>query len=220
MAGRFSLFRRLWTWYRRRMDKNETKQTVGILAYGSLIGDPGPEIEEIRTGTIEGVTTPFPVEFARSSSKRGGAPTLVPYEKGAKVRAQVFVLSTSISDAADRLYRREIDDIGSVKQYQHSDNPGPNKVTVKRLEPFAGIDVVLYTEIGANINDPSAARLTGLAIASVGKAKEGKDGISYLMNAITNGIETPLTRAYAAEILRRTETEDLAAALAKVRAGS
>jgi hypothetical protein len=48
--------------------------TVGILTYGSLIGDPGPEIEEVRTRTIEGLTTPFSVEFARMSGKtRGGA---------------------------------------------------------------------------------------------------------------------------------------------------
>jgi hypothetical protein len=61
---------------------------IGILAFGSLIGNPGDEIAalEIAAERRHGVLTPFPVEFARSSTKRGGAPTLVPY---AQARAKL-----------------------------------------------------------------------------------------------------------------------------------
>ena len=97
---------------------------VGILAYGSLIDRPGPEIEEVRIRTIENVTTPFAVEYARSGRGRGGAPTLVPHERGSRVQAHVIVVDTSVDDAADRLWRREIDAIGSGRRYVHSDNPG------------------------------------------------------------------------------------------------
>jgi hypothetical protein len=57
---------------------------VGILAYGSLIGEPGPEIEPSIVRRIACVT-PFKVEFARASKTRTGGPSLVPYEAGAQV---------------------------------------------------------------------------------------------------------------------------------------
>ena len=193
------------------------KQTVGILAYGSLIADPGWEIEEVRSGVIEDVKTPFRVEYARSSTGRGGAPTLVPFEGGGQVRAQVIVVDTTVEDAADRLYRREIGAVGSGRPYKHSTNPGPNTVVVDRLEGEFGLDVVLYTRIGATIDEPDAAKLAGLAINSVAEAAPGKDGISYLMNAMEAGIETPLSVAYSDEVKRRTGTSDLSDALAKVR---
>lgn len=195
--------------------KSADTQRIGILAYGSLIGDPGREIDEVRAGELIPVMTPFPVEFARSSSGRGGAPTLIPYAGGAAVRAQVLVITTSVEDAADRLYRREIDDVGSGRRYEHSDNPGPTKVVINRLKDFAGLDVVLYTQIGANIDDLNAARLAEFGIESVGKAKPGKDGISYLMNAMRHGIETPLSAAYAEAIKQKLGTSDLPGALAK-----
>ncbi|MEW8053019.1 MAG: hypothetical protein AB2809_21915 [Candidatus Thiodiazotropha sp.] len=193
------------------------KQTVGILAYGSLIADPGSEIEEVRTRIIGGVKTPFAVEYARSSKKRGGAPTLIPYDDGGQVRAQVFVVGTSVEDAADRLYRREIGKVGSGKPYEHKANPGQDTVVVDRLEGAFGLDVVLYTRIGATINDPDAVKLAGLAIKSVAEAPQGEDGITYLMDAMEAGIETPLTAAYADEIKRLTGAGDLSEALKKVK---
>ena len=115
------------------------KQTVGILAYGSLINDPGREIKEVRVRKIKGVMTPFPVEFARSSSTRGGAPTLVPYAGGGYVRAQVLVVNTSVTEATHRLYRRETDKVGSDRRYKHSNNPGPDKVIVEQLRINSGL---------------------------------------------------------------------------------
>jgi hypothetical protein len=37
---------------------------VGILAFGSLIDDPGPEIEATLVGRKANIRTPFGVEFA------------------------------------------------------------------------------------------------------------------------------------------------------------
>ena len=54
---------------------------VGILAFGSIAGDPGAELAAAVTRRIE-VKTPFAVEFARSSRSRDGAPTLVPVGEG------------------------------------------------------------------------------------------------------------------------------------------
>lgn len=48
-------------------------------------------------------------------------------------------------------------------------------------------------------------------------AEAGKDGISYLMNAIACGIETPLTPSYRAEILKQTNAESLEEALKKAK---
>jgi hypothetical protein len=62
----------------------------------------------------------------------------------------------------------------------------------------------------------AVAELAKRAIQSVGKAEEGKDGISYLMNAIACGIETSLTPAYRAEILKQSNAESLEEALTSV----
>jgi len=61
----------------------------GIFAFGSLITDPEPELQPNIALRIK-VKTPFPVEYARISRTRGGAPTLVPHECGAPVLAEVL----------------------------------------------------------------------------------------------------------------------------------
>jgi hypothetical protein len=48
------------------------------LAFGSLIDNPGAEMEAALVGRKLNVRTPFGVQLAHSSTKRGGAPTLVP----------------------------------------------------------------------------------------------------------------------------------------------
>ena len=64
---------------------------IGILAYGSLIDDPDIEIAAATAEITRGVQTPFSVEFTRSSTTRGGAPTLVPVDVGgAQVAAIIY----------------------------------------------------------------------------------------------------------------------------------
>ena len=190
---------------------------VGILAYGSLIANPGDEILAVRTQVVTDLSTPFPVEYARTSTGRGGAPTLVPFDDGGAVQSQLFIVDCSVEDATDRIFRREIDKVGSGRQYTPSDNPGPNTVIVSRIDNFLNIEVVLYTRIEPTIPDPTPATLAVLAIDSVARTDSGRDGITYLMDAINAGISTPLTDDYAAEIMRRTGTGTLEEALASVR---
>jgi hypothetical protein len=188
---------------------------IGILAYGSLIDDPGDEIRQATVCTlIEGIVTPFRIEFARTSKKRKGAPSLVPVDAGgAHVPARIFVLNVDEAEAANRLYRREINAIGKGVVYTPRRNPGKDDVVVERISAFAEVDTVLYTRIGANIENLTAKRLAAHAIQSAKNLKDDRDGITYLMRAKRNGITTPLSAAYEQEVLRATGTGTLEEAL-------
>ena len=83
---------------------------------------------------------------------------------------------------------------------------------------FEGIETVLYTRIGANIDGLTATTLAKLALQSARARQDGKDGISYLMNAKGCGIQTPLSPDYEKEILRLTGTDRFEAALASTHA--
>lgn len=196
------------------------KRSVGILAYGSLGEDPGAEIGPFVTERIEGVKTPFRVEFARTSRTRGGAPTLIPVsEGGARVKAKILALEgVTEAEATDMLWRRETRREGSGERYDPPPQPGANAVIVRRLEGFEGTEIVLYIEIGANIPDLTPRNLAELAISSAESdaGREGKDGITYLIGVKGNNVETPLMPEYEREILRLTGTETLEQALEKL----
>lgn len=196
---------------------------LGILAFGSLIHDPGAELAAATASRRE-VWTPFPVEFARSSGKRGGAPTLVPVSSGgSRVRAVVLVLRDGISeaDAASILWRREIGEIKSGRAYIRPADPRANQVLVETLLDFEGFAKVFYTDFPerGKLAHPTPGELARLAIESVGAADPGKDGISYLIAARAAGIATPLTAGYEAEVLRRTGAPTLEEALTRRSAG-
>ncbi|WP_029063664.1 hypothetical protein [Labrenzia sp. DG1229] len=191
--------------------------TVGILAYGSLISDPGQEIKDARIATKKDIKTPFNVEYARSSGMREGAPTLVPVEEGVSVNAQIFVLNVDETEAANRLYRREIHKVGSGREYEPKESPGKNTVVVKCVRNFEGIDTVLYTKIAATIDPLTPENLARLAIESTKEQTDGKDGITYLMDAKRHGIKTRLSPEYEQEILRQLGVEKLKDALAAAR---
>ena len=129
---------------------------LGILAYGSLIEEPGNEIKPIIRERIAGVETPFCIEFARSSSTRDGAPTVIPVENGgARVRATILVLeeSTPTETAKDLLWRRETRNESTNNHYKKPVSPNPNSMVVEELAHFGGVETVLYTKLGANIED-------------------------------------------------------------------
>ena len=191
--------------------------TVGILAYGSLIDDPGDELMPIVSRVIRDILTPFPVEFARMSSSRGDAPTLVPHTGGAPVRAAVLVVAASADEASDMLWRRETRKTDTTLRYPGARPGQANAVQIERLADFAGIDELLYTAIGANVTPLTPKRLAELAVTSVAKAKCGLDGISYLIAAKSNGIVTPLSSVYEEEILRMTGADNLESALVLAR---
>ena len=197
---------------------------IAILAFGSLIEDPGMEFHPRIRERIEGIKTPFSIEFARSSSSRGGGPTLVPVDDGGSpVNAVLLALNPAvgISEAKDLLWRRETRNESSGRRYVRPANPGERHVLVECLEDFRGFDFVLYTMIAANIKMLTADRLAEMAICSA-RSEAGanrNDGISYLASVLRQGITTPLTPGYEAAILRKTGAGDLDEAHAKIRRG-
>lgn len=195
---------------------------VGILAYGSLIEEPGKEIGPLIRERKEKVETPFSIEFARSSSTRDGAPTVVPVESGGgRVYATVLVFDAGVNleYAQDLLWRRETRNESTDKHYTPPVNLNLNRMVVAKIDNFAGLDVVLYTKLGANIADPNAAKLADLAIksAKAEAGRTGKDGISYLLSVKRQGNSTPLMPGYESEILRKTGSSNLTDALSRCR---
>ena len=195
------------------------KKKVGILAFGSLIHDPGAELN-LKIAMRIKTTTPFGVEYGRYSGKtRGGAPTLVPHPQGSPVTAEILVLDNdvTIEEATNMLWRRETGRIDRAETYARGTSP--NSVLVERFGDDGCVETVLYTDFNAagKIDHPTADELAEHAIQSVIEAPEGKEGITYLTDAISCGIETPLMLAYRDEILRLTGTMSLKEALKSAR---
>lgn len=159
---------------------------IGVLAYGSLISDPGEELAAAIIGEKRGVITPFHVEFARSSNGRRGAPTLVPVASGGRpVQAVIFEVGISAHEACDIVYRREVNAVSSGRKYVEPDSTKTNAVRLDLFEKFEGFDVVVSTRMSPNIEKPSGDLLADLAITSARGLRDGRDGISYLLNAKT-----------------------------------
>jgi hypothetical protein len=193
------------------------KRKIAILAFGSLRNDPGKIGEHIafRIKT----ETPFPVEYGRLSQSRGGGPTLVPHEKGSKVGAELLILPDDmpLERARDLLWLRERRKEESGETY--SAGTGPNHVLVREWSKACEfgecpwVETVLYTDFNPSGKQTlTAEQLAKAAIESVGKADEGKDGITYLAQAEKAGIHTPLTKTYREAILKQTGTQTLAEA--------
>lgn len=195
---------------------------LGILAYGSLIADPGEELQEIITDRLPGVLTPFGIEFARTSLTRDGAPVLVPVSAGGTLVMGVILLlraGTTEQEAMDRLYRREIHRVGCGKRYEHPPDGDLNRMRIGRCADLDGVETLLYASFQQNIPNPTPEKLARLAIASAkaDAGARGKDGIHYLIDAKRNGIRTPLMDGYRREILRQTGMQSLEDALRRVR---
>lgn len=194
---------------------------IGILAYGSLIDNPGTEIEPLIIDKIK-CTTPFKVEYARKSRTRGEAPTLIPREDiGQKVYAVILVLKDEVDLelAKSMLWRRETGQLDSEKKYTESSISNENKVEVKTLKDFFDVETILYTSIGKNIEgEINADILSSLAIKSIlSDAGENKrDGVRYLLNNLENGIITQFSEQYKEEILKKTKTNSLQEAITKL----
>lgn len=195
---------------------------IGILAYGSLIEDPGKEIYPLIISRIKNARTPFNVEFARRSVSRDGAPTLVIVQKGGRLaKGEILVLDDSVtaSKAEDLLWRRETRNEETNKHSLRPEEPTPNQVVIDRINDYKRVETVLYTRIGANIDNPTPEILAKLAINSA-KKKSGsirRDGISYLISIKRQGISTPLMHEYEMQVLQFTESNSLEEAYVKTR---
>ncbi|GBE25071.1 hypothetical protein BMS3Bbin02_01355 [bacterium BMS3Bbin02] len=195
--------------------------TIGILAYGSLVGDPGPELAAVTRLIIDNVPTPFGIEYARSSRGRGGAPTLIPVDDGGvSVNAKILLLDNDVAPttARDMLWRRETNRVGSDRAYAPPSPATPNTVIITDHPGLANVELVLATKIGANFSPLTPQKLAELAIESAASdaGSQGRDGISYLINARNAGIITPLTARYEQEILKQSGTDSLSAAWQKL----
>lgn len=194
---------------------------IAILAFGSLVTDPGPEIAPLIQERRK-VTTPFCVEYARLSESRGMGPTIVPVSVGGShVAADVLVLdpAVTLTEAKNLLFRRETRQERTGRAYVETEDPPPGKVLVRVAPAFAGCEglaAVLYVDFPpeGKLVSPTADLLAQRAIASVRAARTAPDGISYLIAARESGILTPLTPGYEAAILAQTHTAALADALA------
>ena len=186
---------------------------IGILGFGSLIDQPGAEIAaiEIPGERKRDVLTPFPIEFARSSRTRAGAPTLVPHRNGGRVRGQIIVLETDESYARDCLWRRELNKVGQEGHYRHKVNPTADTLIIDAYA-LEGLPTVLVARFAANIEPLTAKELAQRAVASAKALRDGRDGITYLIDAKRNGIVTPLSNDYEAEIIRLSGESSLEAA--------
>jgi hypothetical protein len=113
------------------------------------------------------VKTPFPVEFAKYSNTRGGAPTLARVtQAGEPVDAVVLVLEDGISEieATNMPWGRETENAGTRKRYPVARSP--KAVRVRRQTDYEGVSCVLYTDFYARgkISKPKAATLARRAI--------------------------------------------------------
>jgi hypothetical protein len=200
------------------------RSAFGILAYGSLLFDPGVEIEPLIVERIE-TLTPFPVEYGRLSATRGGAPTLVPHPRGSPVKAHVLVLAERketgvplrLKKVYDLLWRRETRREGPGSEYPGG--RGENAVCIRDLTEFCGLAHVLYTDFNpeGKIAEPDPTSLARAAIESVRRAAPGKDGLRYLIDVRKAGVKTRLTPAYVDEILSRTGARELEEACERLK---
>jgi hypothetical protein len=204
----------------------ETSQKfkVGILAFGSLIDNPGQEIKDIEIGRID-CTTPFNVEFARISSTRNNAPTLIPIldnSKGKKVNAKIILIEDEIDleSAKSILWRRECHKTDKTKIYTKPDNPTPTDVMIGELDNFCNVEKVIYTyfllqDVYEELNPIRLADFAIDSILSEAGVKE-KDGIRYLLSIKLNDIKTEFSEEYEKQILIKTETHSLSEAIEKL----
>lgn len=194
------------------------KKKIGILAFGSLIGDPGIEIAPKIIMRIK-TQTPFGVEYGRYSGTRGGAPTLVPHPTGGPVSGEILVLddAVTVAEARDMLWRRERRKEGTGETYLEGTTA--NSVLVREWADSPCVERVLYTDfhLEGKVAKPEPAELAKRAIESVKTAKEGMDGITYLKSNLASGVKTKLTVDYEAEILKQTKANSLEEALRKAR---
>ncbi|EAZ81327.1 hypothetical protein [Algoriphagus machipongonensis] len=187
---------------------------IGILAFGSLIDDPGKELQNIIKDRKEGIITPFNVEYGRKSNKRGNAPTLIPVSNGGqKVAATLLILKEDLllDQVKNMLYRREINKVGTNVTYTEREHPTPNQLVIQEHRDISDVNIYLTANYGCNLAEITSDILADLAIESFKSTgvEKGRDGISYLKNNIDNKIITPLTEDYRKAILKKMKAKSL-----------
>lgn len=161
---------------------------VAVLAYGSLLHTPGPEIAAL-TASRRPCRTPFPVEYGRRSRRWHGGPVLVPHPAGGPVDGALLVLHEGVrlGRAVDALARREGCPPAGVVEAPVGD-PGLTAICAS---------------LPLNL-PPEAMTADALAAAAIASGAGGaRNGVTYLRAALRAGVRTPLTAAYARAVLAR-----------------
>lgn len=159
---------------------------IAVLAYGSLLHTPGPELGP-RIVERRAQRTPFPVEYGRRSKRWSGGPVLVPHPTGAPVEGRLLVLAegTTIGEAVDVVARREGCRPAGIREVALGD---PDLIALSASLP---------RNLTAAQMAPEA--LARAALGSVGRGE--RNGVEYLRGAMRAGVLTPRSLAYAREIL-------------------
>ena len=190
-------------------------RNIAVLAYGSLIDEPGEELNDIIAG-VEDTVTPFEVEFARLSKTRSNAPTLIPVSAGAgaQVHAKLLLIRDGIAldTVKSILWRRETRTKDKNSVYKEPDRTKRDAVRVEVIENFQEVAQVVYTAIPSNMGAMTGPQyLAHFAIESIllEAGEQHKDGLRYLRDCKRNGIVTKHSAAYEAELLSQTHTANL-----------
>ena len=172
------------------------QRRLAILAYGSLLYRLGP-LSSIVVGS-EPCRTPFPVEYGRASRRWGGGPVLVPHPRGGSVDGALLHLADGVQLGAAVELLAEREGLQRARGVVQVNLPGDR--------------VVLSASLPRNLPEPDMAP-GALARRAVRSARTGtRNGVAYLRAAVGAGVVTPLTEAYAAEVLELVGAASLAEA--------
>jgi hypothetical protein len=172
------------------------QRRLAILAYGSLLYRLGP-LSSIVVGS-EPCRTPFPVEYGRASRRWGGGPVLVPHPRGGSVDGALLHLADGVELGAAVELLAEREGLQGARGVVQVNLPGDR--------------VVLSASLPRNLPEPDMAP-GALARRAVRSARTGpRNGVAYLRAAVGAGVVTPLTEAYAAEVLELVGAASLAEA--------
>jgi hypothetical protein len=172
------------------------QRRLAILAYGSLLYRLGP-LSSVVVGS-EPCRTPFPVEYGRASRRWGGGPVLVPHPRGGSVDGALLHLADGVELGAAVELLAEREGLQGARGVVQVDLPGDR--------------VVLSASLPRNLPEPDMAP-DALARRAVRSARTGpRNGVAYLRAAVGAGVVTPLTEAYAAEVLELVGAASLAEA--------
>lgn len=166
------------------------RRRVAVLAYGSLLYHPGPELAAVIADRVPH-RTPFGVEYGRASARWGGGPVLVPHPAGGPVDGALLVLASGV-------------DLGVAVDMLASREGLPDSRGVVEVHDVSAEFTVIAASLPRNLPRPDMepASLARRALASA--ATGARNGVAYLRGAVAAGIHTPRTGAYAAAVLRAT----------------
>jgi hypothetical protein len=174
--------------------KRVPRRQVAILAYGSLIEDPGYELAPLVVDREER-TTPFRVEFCRASRRWGEGPVLAPHPAGAYVAGELLVLhpGVGLGRAMELLRRRE------------GMPPADAVVEVGA----AGRLVIIAAALPHNLPRPDMRPRALARRAATSVVRGPRNGVAYLRAVLATRVRTPLTQPYADELLSLSQASTL-----------